>query len=80
MTRECHVRFCEGLEVRVLWSTYLCEKSEVKYELICAHPEYPVTKWAACLDVSTSAYYDWLAKKDEWDSRMSCFSHPWAEN
>ena len=43
----------------------------MKYELICAHPEYPVRKWAAYLDVSTSAYYDWLAKKDEWDSRMS---------
>ena len=31
----------------------LCEKSEVKYELIRTHPEYPVTKWAAlsrCVD------------------------------
>jgi len=22
MTRECHVRFCKGLEVKFLWSTY----------------------------------------------------------
>jgi len=32
----------------------LCEKSEVKYELIHNNPEYPVTKWAAVLEVSTS--------------------------
>jgi len=39
----------------------------VKYELNRTHPEYPVTKWAACLDVSTSAYYDWLTDRDERD-------------
>jgi putative transposase len=46
----------------------------VKYELIRTHPEYPVTKWAACLDVSTSAYYDWLANKDERDERQEKYT------
>ena len=46
----------------------------MKYELIRTHPEYPVTKWAACLDVSTSAYYDWLANKDERDERQEKYT------
>jgi hypothetical protein len=46
----------------------------VKYELIRTHPENPVTKWAACLDVSTSAYYDWLANKDERDERQEKYT------
>jgi hypothetical protein len=47
----------------------------VKYELIRTHPEYPVTKWAACLEVSTSAYYDWLASKDERDEREKNYAN-----
>jgi putative transposase len=46
----------------------------VKYELIRTHPEYPVTKWAACLDVSTSAYYDWLANRDKRDERQEKYA------
>ena len=46
----------------------------MKYEFIRAQPEDPVTKCAACLDVSTSAYYEWLAKKDERDERQEKFT------
>lgn len=42
----------------------------MKYEFIRNHPKYPVTKWAALLKVSTSAYYDWLGSKDERDRRV----------
>lgn len=70
MTRECHVRFCEGLEVRVLWSTYLCEKPEIKYRFVYENCEYPVTKWAAMLEFSTSGYYDWLKTIEQRDKKQ----------
>lgn len=50
-------------------SGLLCEKSEVKYEFIESHSEYPVTKWAVILGVSTSAYYDWLRTKEKRDRK-----------
>ena len=43
------------------------ETSGVKYELIRSHPQYPVIKWADILEVSTSAYYDWLKQKQKRD-------------
>ncbi len=42
---------------------------EVKYKLIRNYPEYPVTKWAAVLEVSTSVYYDWLKQKQLRDQK-----------
>ena len=56
--------------MKVLWSTYLCETSEVKYRFVHENHEYPVTKWAAMLKFSTSAYYDWLKTKEERDRKQ----------
>jgi hypothetical protein len=33
MTRECHVRFCEGLVVKLRWSTYLQGRADAYFEL-----------------------------------------------
>ena len=46
----------------------------MKYELIRTHPEYPVPKWAACVVVSTSAYFDLFANKDERDERQEKYT------
>ena len=35
--------------MKVLWSTFLCETSQVKYSFARENDEYPVTKWAAML-------------------------------
>ncbi len=42
----------------------------MKYEFIHSYPEYPVTKWATLLNISTSGYYDWLRTKDERDRKQ----------
>ena len=61
MTRECHVRFCEGLEVRVLWSTYLHQGREIRYQFIWDHrSEFSVKKMCRVLEVGRSSYYDWV--------------------
>jgi putative transposase len=41
----------------------------VKYKFTQSQPKYPVTKWAALLGISTSAYYDWLKTKEERDQK-----------
>ena len=43
----------------------LRETTEVKYRFIATHPEYPDTKWAAFLEVSRSAYYEWKKTRAE---------------
>jgi len=37
----------------------------LRYQFIFEHPEYPVAKWAAFLQVSRSGYYSWLERRDE---------------
>jgi len=36
----------------------------VKYEFIRKRTDYPVARWAAFLEVSTSGYYDWQSTRD----------------
>ena len=37
----------------------------MKYNFIAAHPEYPESKWAAFLEVSRIAYYEWKKTRKE---------------
>ena len=46
----------------------------MKFEFIHNHPEYPVTRWAAVLGVSTSGYYDWLRARSERERRKQALS------
>jgi hypothetical protein len=64
MSREVHVRFCEGLEVRFLGATRLREGPEVSsFEIIRAEAaNCPVTVLCKLLEVSTSGYYAHLAR------------------
>lgn len=47
-----------------------CEKPEIKYRFVYENCEYPVTKWAAMLEFSTSGYYDWLKNKEQRDKKQ----------
>ena len=42
----------------------------MKYCFVQENLEYPVTRWAALLQFSTSGYYDWLKTKDERDRKQ----------
>jgi transposase-like protein len=48
----------------------LCETSEVRYLFVQKNTEYPVTKWAAMLNFSTSGYYDWLKTRERRDNKQ----------
>jgi len=51
-------------------SRLLCQKStlsraQARYKIVEEHPEYPVAKWAKVLEIGTSGYYVWKARKEK---------------
>jgi putative transposase len=68
MSREAHVRFCEGLRVKFPRPTRLRKEPKVKtgtkFAFIEEHPEYAVTKWAKMLKVSLSGYHTYRSRKE----------------
>jgi len=61
MSREAHVRFCEGLRVKFPRPTRLHQKTVDDYRFIREHTKlFRVTKMCQVLKVSRSGYYYWL--------------------
>ena len=75
MSREVQVRFCEGVRGRFPCATRLREREPVGhvYEFIAAEKaRWPVRRLCVALEVSRSAFYDWLAadKRSSKSSRL----------
>jgi len=61
MSREAHVRFCEGLRVKIPRSTRLHQKTVDLFRFIREHADrFSVTKMCQVLKVSRSGYYQWI--------------------
>ena len=61
MSREAHVRFCEGLRVKIPRSTRLLKKTVEQFRFIREHADtFRVTKMCQVLAVSRSGYYHWV--------------------
>jgi hypothetical protein len=61
MSREAHVRFCEGLRVKIPRSTRLHQKTVDLFRFIREHTDrFSVTKMCQVVHVSRSGYYQWI--------------------
>ena len=63
MSREAHVRFCEGLRVKIPRSTRLQSGRKMIYKFIKKYRSaFRVVKMCQVLKVSRGSYYNWLRR------------------